>query len=163
MTTLTITQDQRDGLLYEADDDYRFGEEGKWWSDRWAGITRRVIDDLVLPDADGHYHLESLSRPELIEFLEHTLRLSLETGLESVFLRSWHTSVALLEHLGHQVNGSIYDRIRCSCDRCSWDRECEVHADAELAALGDGADDEAKTVIRERYLDMIARGPWEAA
>jgi hypothetical protein len=121
MTTATLNQDQRDAVLWLADDEIRFHPES-------ASRLAALVGDLLLPDAEGRYRVVNVDRQPLIEFLEHELMLTLE-GLDGErLLRSWHACTTLLDQLGHRVTGNIYRATVCTCPGC----RAELLARAEL-------------------------------
>jgi hypothetical protein len=148
---LSITQEQRDALLLACDDRVRYviAAESKPEMPALGSmpIVEALADDLILADADGRYEIRSLDREDLIAFLEHELQSALEYGTQDELLRIWHTCVTLLDQLGHEVEGSIYDRIVCGCAACERDRERCSKFEARTAGITD--DDEMIEICRE--------------
>ena len=135
-STLVVTPRQRDALLYVADDAASHTLDDEGWGAERLPIVTAVIDDLVLPDADGLYRL-CLPREMAIDFLTHELRLVLEGGLcpTGRWLPVWHACVDLLADLGHEPEGDIYEGIACCCGYCK--RQAEEYR-RKLAEFEEG-------------------------
>ena len=154
--SLTLNQDQRDALLYESDDAVQLDCLPTWYVPVVRETSSRLINDLVLPDGAGNYHVKSVEREPLIAFLEHALLVAQQTAAG---LRIWHTCLTLLERLGYELEGSIYDGIDCRCPNCAWTRRCRAEAEEELMSASD--EDEQRTIL-DRVGREIDAGPYAA-
>lgn len=145
---LVVTPDQRDALIYACDETVEFAldlDEPVWSAIRLMPVVEKLADDLILANANGDYEIRSPTRDELISFLEHRVVLSLDSGMEQWYLRVWHTCVTLLAALGHEPEGSVYEKIVCGCPQCQqWARL--------NARLQDCDSDEERVALYERYV-----------
>ncbi len=156
---LTVTPDQRDALLSECDDDVACSETESYWAAvRRMPVVTALVDDLVLPSAEGRYEVSNVPRDAFISYLEHALMNALQApaGTQGPFLRTWHACVTLLGELGHEIDGSIYKQITCHCAECEWNRERDERWDVRYAAA---ENDEERAAAMEDFRREGEIGP----
>jgi hypothetical protein len=132
---LILTQDQRDGLLVCCD-----------CCDNPSSAA--VADDLILPDRAGSYAI-TLPQDVFVQFLEHELHLMLQSGLDERWLRAWHACVTLLDDLGHEVDGSVYEEVACHCPGCL--AEGAHRAQYHAALRGAESEEDKQRISREFF------------
>ena len=162
---VSLTRAQRDALLRACDAAIKNSAHAKgYWAKYRVPAAAAIINDLILPRAEGSFELGSISREYLITYLEHELMLCLEAQPRRLDLALWDTCVSILrDKLGHILEGSVYERIVCGCEDCRWQRVCWARLEAKYQAImatGSPGDLHAE---RERafheYVRDYERGP----